>query len=207
MTSKGHVYLVDDDHDIRIHLGDVLKRHGYGVSDFSSAASFLQQAQRYTPAVLVLDMRMPEMTGLDLQKVLFEQDWLLPIIYMSGESYNQEIIDAMKFGAIEFLWKPFAHTQLVQAIDKGLRLGSERHSDQQRLLRVDSLHQSLSPREKSMLSLMLLGHSNKEIALATSVLADTVKKRRAQILAKMQVNSLAELLALCKNFDPPSSKD
>lgn len=126
---------------------------------------------------------------------------------MSGESYNQEIIDAMKFGAIEFLWKPFAHTQLVQAIDKGLRLGGQLHSDQQRLLRVDTLHQCLSPREKSMFAFMLLGHSNKEIASATSVLADTVKKHRAKILAKMPVNSLAELLALCKNFNPPSSED
>jgi len=203
MTCKGLIYLVDDDHDIRIHLGDVLRHLGYGVSDFAGPTSFLQQAQRFSPAVLVLDMRMPQMSGLDLQKVLLEKNWFLPIIYMSGDSQSQEIIDAMKFGAIEFLWKPFAHSQLVQAIEKGLKLDAQRHADQQRLLHVNTLHQSLTPREQSMLALMLLGHGNKDIATATSVLADTVKKHRAQILAKMQVNSLAELLALCKNFTPP----
>ena len=107
MTVRGHVYLVDDDHDIRFHLGDVLRQLGYNVTVHASAAVFLQQTQRMSPAVLMLDMRMPQMTGLELQKALQAQDWHLPIIYMSGDSQNQEIIDAMKLGAIDFLWKPF----------------------------------------------------------------------------------------------------
>ena len=207
MTAKGHVFLVDDDHDIRLSMADVLRHLGYGVSDFASAASFLQQAQRYSPAVLVLDMRMPHMTGLDLQKALLEKDWSMPIIYMSGDSQSQEIIDAMKFGAIDFLWKPIAHTQLVQAIDKGLKLDVQRHADQQRLKRVASFYQSLSSKEQDMFAMMLLGHGNKVIATAKNVMADTVKKHRAQILEKMQVRSLAELLALCKDFVPAHRKD
>jgi FixJ family two-component response regulator len=203
MTVKGHVFLVDDDHDIRFHLGDVLRQLGYGVTDHASAAEFLQQARRVSPAVLVLDMRMPKMTGLDLQKALREQNWHLPIIYMSGDSQNQEIIDAMKLGAIDFLWKPFTQMQMVQAIDKGLALDAQRHADQQRLQRVANLYEGLSPREQSMFALMLLGHGNKDIAASTGVMADTVKKHRAQVLTKMQVESLAELLALCKDFMPP----
>jgi len=198
MTAKGHVYLVEDDNEVRISLSDLLRYLGYGVSDFASAESFLQQAQRCSPAVLVLDMRMPKMTGLDLQKALLEQDWPVPIIYMSGESQNQEIIDAMKFGAIDFLWKPITHTQLVQVIDKGLTLDTQRHADQKRLRRVEELHRTLSPTEQGILAEMLLGHGNKDIAAIKNVMPDTVKKHRAQILDKMQVNSLAELLALCK---------
>jgi len=207
MITMGHVFLVDDDHDIRLHLGDVLRHLGYGVSDFSNATSFLQEAQRCSPAVLVSDMRMPRMSGLDLQKALLEKDWLLPIIYISGESHIQEVIDAMKFGAIEFLCKPFSHQQLVQVIDKGLKLDTQRHADQQRLLHVDVLHQSLSQNEKSILNLMLLGHGNKDIASVKGILADTVKKYRANILSKMQVKSLAELLAICKGYIPPSTKN
>jgi FixJ family two-component response regulator len=198
MTSKGNVFIVDDDYEVRLSLADLLRYLGYGVSDFASAKSFLQQAQRCSPAVLVLDMRMPQMTGLDLQKALLEQDWPVPIIYMSGESQSQEIIDAMKFGAIDFLWKPITHTQLVQVIDKGLTLDTQRHADQKRLRRVEELHRTLSPTEQGILAEMLLGHGNKDIAAIKNVMPDTVKKHRAQILEKMQVNSLAELLALCK---------
>jgi len=206
MTDKGHVFLVDDDHDIRFHLGDVLRQLGYGVTDHASAAEFLQQARRVSPAVLVLDMRMPQMTGLDLQKTLHEQNWHMPIIYMSGDSQNHEIIDAMKLGAIDFLWKPFTQIQMVQAIDKGLALDTKSHADRQRLQRVTHLYEGLSPREQSMFALMMLGHGNKDIAASTGVMADTVKKHRAQVLNKMQVESLAELLALCKNFLPPAHK-
>jgi len=202
MTSKGLVFLVEDDDDLRMNLEFMLKHLGYEVSDFDSAVSFLQKARRHSPAVLVMDMRMPQMSGLDLHKALLERDWSLPIIYMSGESQSQEIIDAMKFGAIEFLWKPFPHSKLIQAIDKGLKQDAERHEDQKRLLLADSLHKGLNPREQSILSLMLLGHGNKYIASAKGLMADTIKKYRSQILSKMQVNSLAELLALCKGYIP-----
>ena len=207
MTNKGHVFLVDDDQDVRMSIADVLNHLGYGVTDFDSATSFLQQALRCSPAVLVLDMRMPKMTGLDLQKALIEQDWSLPIIYMSGDSQSQEIIDAMKFGAIDFLWKPIAHTQLIQVVDKGLKLDAQLYTNQLRLNRVAALHQSLSVREQEILSLMLLGHGNKAIGLNKNVMADTVKKHRAQIMAKMEVNSLAELLSLCKDFIPTYGDD
>jgi FixJ family two-component response regulator len=180
---------------------------GYGVSDFDSAASFLQQALRCSPAVLVLDMRMPKMTGLDLQKVLIEKDWPIPIIYMSGDSQSQEIIDAMKLGAVDFLWKPITHTQMIQVVNKGLKLDGQRHEDQLRLKRVAALQQSLSAKEQEILSLMLLGHGNKAIGIEKNVMADTVKKHRAHIMAKMEVNSLAELLLLCKDFIPTYGDD
>ncbi len=206
MTAKGLVFLVEDDDDLRLNLGDMLRHLGYEVNDFDNAILFLQKARPYSPAVLVTDMRMPQMSGLDLHKALLDKDWSLPIIYMSGESQSQEIIDAMKYGAIEFLCKPFPQSELIQAIDKGLRQDSERHEDQKRLLLVDSLHKSLNPSEQSILSLILMGHGNKYIASVKGLMADTIKKYRGQILSKMQVNSLAELLTLCKGYIPPTSK-
>lgn len=206
MTAKGLVFLVEDDDDLRLNLGDMLRHLGYEVNDFDNAILFLQKARRYSPSVLVTDMRMPQMSGLDLHKALLDKDLSLPIIYMSGESQSQEIIDAMKFGAIEFLCKPFPQSELIQAIDNGLRQDSERHEDQKRLLLVDSLHKSLNPSEQSILSLILMGHGNKYIASVKGLMADTIKKYRGQILSKMQVNSLAELLTLCKGYIPPTSK-
>jgi FixJ family two-component response regulator len=144
MTSKGLVFLVEDDDDLRLNLGDMLRHLGYEVNDFGNAILFLQNARRYSPAVLVTDMRMPQMSGLDLHKALLEKDWSLPIIYMSGESQSQEIIDAMKLGAMDFLWKPFAYTELVKVIDKGMKLDAHRHAEQQRLMHVDNLHQTLT---------------------------------------------------------------
>ena len=207
MTNKGHVFLVDDDQDVRLSVADVLIQLGYGVSNFDSATSFLQQAMRCSPAVLVLDMRMPKMTGLDLQKALIEKDWPLPIIYMSGDSQSQEIIDAMKLGAVDFLWKPITHTQLIQVVNKGLKLDAQLHEDQLRLKRVAALQQSLSAKEQEILSLMLLGHGNKAIGIEKNVMPDTVKKHRAHIMAKMEVSSLAELLSLCKDFIPTCGDD
>jgi FixJ family two-component response regulator len=203
MLTNGHVFIVDDDQDIRIHLGDLLRRLGYGVSEFSGAATFLDQAKPCHPAVLILDMRMPQMSGLDVQKVLLAQNWPIPIIFMSGESQSQEIIDAMKLGAIDFLWKPFTSFELVKVIEKGMEIDSQRNADEQRFMRVSTLYLGLTPRERDFLELILLGNGNKEIAIATGVMADTVKKYRAQILLKMEVHSLAELLALCKDYIPP----
>jgi len=207
MNMKGHVYLVDDDFEIRVHLGDLLRQSGYGVADYGSATDFLNSAKRISPAVLVLDMRMPVMSGLDLQKTLIAQSWNLPIIYMSGESHSQEIIDAMKAGAVDFLWKPFSHSQLLQAVEKGLASDLNSRQKETRLIQVESLHQTLSAREKLIFSLMLLGHGNKSIAAITDLMADTVKKYRAQVMDKMQVDSLAELLSFCKGFEPTNYSD
>jgi FixJ family two-component response regulator len=152
-------------------------------------------------------MRMPIMSGLDLQKSLRAQGSDVPIIYISGESRSQEIIDAMKGGAIDFLWKPFTHTQLVEVIEKGLNLGEQHDKKRKLAKRVKTLYVALSRREKSIFALMLLGYGNKEIAAKMGLMPDTVKKYRAQVLEKMQVENLAALLDLCKGFELPTQMD
>ena len=202
MVSLGHIYLVDDDHEIRLHLGNLLRQLNYGVSSFSSADEFLRTAIKASPSVLLLDMRMPLISGLELHQLLRQQDWINPVIYMSGESHTQEIIDAMKDGAIDFLCKPFTQTQLIEVIHKGLALDTLRQASHTRLLNASAMHKSLSRKEQQIFSLMLLGHGNKSIASEIGLMPDTVKKHRAQIFEKMQVSSLVELLALCKDFFP-----
>jgi FixJ family two-component response regulator len=152
-------------------------------------------------------MRMPIMSGLDLQKSLRAKGSAVPIIYISGESRSQEIIDAMKGGAIDFLWKPFSHAQLVEAIEKGLNINDQHHKNLKYSKGVKTLYETLSRREKSIFALMLLGHGNKDIAAQLSVMPDTVKKYRAQVFEKMQVDNLAALLDLCKGFDLPTEMD
>ena len=207
MKAKGHVLIVDDDAEIRLHLGNLLRHVGYSVSDFGSAKEFLATNENFEGSVLVLDMRMPIMSGLDLQKSLRAKGSDVPIIYISGESRSQEIIDAMKGGAIDFLWKPFSHTQLVQAIEKGLNLDQQHHKNRKNSKRVQALYETLSRREKSIFALVLLGHGNKDIAAKLSVMPDTVKKYRAQVFEKMQVDNLAALLDLCKGFELPTELD
>lgn len=203
MIATAQVYLVDDDDDIRFHLTDLMHQLGYRVSAFGSASEFLMRAQPFSPAVLVLDMRMPVLNGLDVQQALKDKGWLLPIVFISGESQGQEIIDAMKGGAVDFLWKPFPLSQLKQAIDKCLDLDLLRAADDHRLAQVSKRFATLSPREVMIFELMRLGHGNKAIASITGIMADTVKKHRAQVLAKMEAETLAELLTLCKDFAPP----
>jgi len=207
MKAKGHVFIVDDDAEIRLHLGNLLRHVGYSVSDFGSAKEFLATDENLEASVLVLDMRMPIMSGLDLQKSLRTKGSDIPIIYISGESRSQEIIDAMKGGAIDFLWKPFSHTQLVEAIEKGLNLDQQHHTNRKHSKLVETLYETLSRREKSIFALMLLGHGNKDIAAKLSVMPDTVKKYRAQVFEKMQVDNLAALLDLCKGFELPAEMD
>jgi FixJ family two-component response regulator len=207
MASLGHIHLVDDDQEIRLHMGNLLRQLNYGVSTFSSADEFLRKAIKVSPSVLLLDMRMPLMSGLELHLLLRKQNWTNPVIYMSGESHTQEIIDAMKGGAIDFLCKPFTQSQLIEVITKGLALDAQHHASHTRLLKASALHKSLSRKEQQIFSLMLLGNGNKTIASEIGLMPDTVKKHRAQIFEKMQVSSLAELLALCKDFFPSGNDD
>ena len=118
--TPGHVFLVDDNPDIRHNLSHLLRKIGYSVDTFADAAEFIRLAPRLSPAVLVLDVRMPQMTGVQLQAHLVARGWHTPVVFISGESEHHEIIQAMKAGAIDFLWKPFPIQSLLEAIERGL---------------------------------------------------------------------------------------
>ena len=198
-----HVYLVDDNPSIRLHLKALLVSKGYGVHEFDSAQAFLDgHIKLEHPCVLVLDMRMPKLRGLDLQKHLKAQDIFVPIIFISGESQHQEIIDAMKGGAIEFLWKPFKSDDMLAAIQRGIDLDTANENLNQRKLELFSLQSSLTRQENKVFLLMLKGLGNKDTGKELGIFSDTAKKYRAQVLEKMQVTNLRELLALWQGIDP-----
>ena len=198
-----HVYLVDDNAEIRFHLKALLVNKGYNVHEFEGAQAFLDEhGQLEHPCVLVLDMRMPKLSGLDLQNHLKHQNIFIPIIFISGESQHQEIIDAMKSGAIEFLWKPFKSDDLVAAIQRGINLDRANTNLNHRKSKLYALQSSLTRQENKIFQLMLKGLGNKDIGKEIGIFSDTVKKHRAQVLDKMQVNNLHELLVLWDGVEP-----
>jgi FixJ family two-component response regulator len=198
-----HVYLVDDNADIRFHLKGLLINKGYNVHEFDGAQAFLDgHVQLERPCVLVLDMRMPKLTGLDLQNHLKHQNIFIPIIFISGESQQQEIINAMKGGAIEFLWKPFKSDDLLQAIQRGINLDTANTNLIQRKSKLYALQSTLTPQENKIFLLILGSLGNKEIGEELGIFSDTVKKHRAQVMAKMQVTKRSELLTLWQGIEP-----
>lgn len=198
--SPGHVCLIDDDADVRTHLAELLSLLGYEVSTFESAQAFIQRANYGVPMVILLDMRMPGMSGLQLHAHLMEMRVPAAIVYASGHSEKQEIIDAMKQGAIDFLCKPFSREVLEAAIVEAMR--KARH-----LLREDKLNASfrrgleqLSPREWDVLHLMLNGYQNRQIAVRLNIQPDTVKKHRVVICEKFCVADTAQLIEMTRDL-------
>lgn len=201
-TPPGHIYPVDDTADVRHYLGDLLRQLGYTVASYPDAESFLQQSMDLSPAVLLLDMRMPGMSGVQLQQRMKTLGRHTPIIFISGESRSQEIIDAMKNGAADFLCKPFGRQDLVSAIDKALALDVARQQQFARLVTVRRRFETLTEREREVFLMILQAHTNKEIGELTGVQAGTVKKHRASILDKMQAESVSELVRECRDLVP-----
>lgn len=198
---SGHVFLVDDNPDIRQNLSHLLRKMGYAVDAFADAAEFVRLAPRASPAVLVLDVRMPQMSGVQLQAHLARLGWHTPVVFISGESEHQEIIQAMKGGAVDFLWKPFPILSLIEAIERGLAQDAQR---QAKLLRGQVLARKLrelSTREREVLGMMLQGLGNKALGERLHIQPDTIKKHRAQILLKMQAQDLPDLMAMCQGLE------
>lgn len=201
-STCGHVYVVDDNPDIRFYLTDLLRQMGYSVEGYDSAQAFLQQSFDMFPAVLVLDVRMPQMSGIELQEKMKTLGRHTPIIFISGESHSEEIIRAMKGQPIEFLWKPFQIQDLIDAIERGLAIDT---LNRQAFIQKNEIRrkwQTLSSRERAVFTLMLEGHTNKGISERLDILPDTAKKHRANVLQKMETPQLSDLLALCKGLDP-----
>lgn len=205
--AQEHVYLVDDNSEIRFHLKGLLVQKGYSVHDFDGAQAFIDKLEELIrPCVLVVDMRMPKLSGLDLQHQLKLRNIFLPVIFISGESHHQEIIDAMKSGAIEFLWKPFQSEHLIAAISRGLALDIANTNIQKRKAKLQKLQAELSPRENEIFLLILKGLGNKEIGERLGIFSDTAKKHRAHVLEKMQADNLHALLRLWDGIDPAETR-
>jgi FixJ family two-component response regulator len=193
---KGHIYLIDDDPSIRRSLAYSLSSVRYSIQTFDSPAAFLRDALPITPAVILLDIRMPGMNGLSLQNEMITRGRKTPIIFISGESQPTEIIEAMKKGAVDFLIKPFGLEPLLQAID--LALQKDKHQQSQKILtlNVRDRFMRLTDKEREVCRWMVKGYGNKEIAILNGSAAATVKLHRSRVLEKMGCTTLSELLVM-----------
>lgn len=192
----GHIYLIDDDASIRRALTGTLERLGYSVSVYEAPNEFLRSAVPISPAVILLDMRMPGKSGVEVQAELLANKWRTPIIFISGESLPAQIVRAMKQGAADFLLKPFSMESLLRAIDSGLAKDNEQHAMLLRSLNIQQRYALLTPREKEVCREIISGRSNKEIAESSGSAAATIKLHRARVLNKMQAKSLSDLIAM-----------
>ena len=197
----GHVFLIDDNHDIRFYLSDMLTLLGYTVDTFDNAQAFLDNALDISPAVVLLDMKMPGLSGLDLLIRLDALKRKTPVIFISGESNKDEIIEAFRFGAIDFLLKPFNREKLCATIDKALALDRQRNAQFASINALRRSYETLSKREQEIFVLMAEGKTNADIAQITGIQPNTAKKHRATIYQKFQVNSGPELMAQCRGID------
>jgi FixJ family two-component response regulator len=206
---RDQVFLIDDNADVRQHLGNLVRQMGYALDTFESADDFFARANTTvtaSPCVLLMDMRMPGPSGLDIQRQLISRGWVFPIVFISGESKVQEVIDSMKLGAVDFLLKPVRHVELSRALAAAVARARTLHDAQQRQVLVSRKFDQLSAREKALLGLIVRGHTNRGIAQVAGLQPDTVKKYRAAIFEKMDVVDTAELIALCEGVSFPRNE-
>ena len=188
------VYLVDDDEQILTSLATFFQDKHFQVRAFSDGIAFLKSFPHTHPSVIVLDMQLPALNGLDIQSKLSELGNQAPILFLSGESKSQQIIDALKGGADEFLLKPVSPKILLDVINRVFEDSYKNDQLMKDAIHRDALLNLLTPIEHQILQFFLHGYSNKMVAEAMHLKADTIKKRRAHIYGKLQVENLPELL-------------
>ena len=192
--SEAVVYIVDDDELIRDSLRTLVKSVGLQAETFSSAHQFLETILSDRPGCLVLDIRMPGLSGLDLQSELQKMHVSLPIIFITGHGTVPMSVRAMKAGAIDFLSKPFEDQELLDTIQQAIKKHNHIRIKENEINDIRRLVQSLTSREHEVLALVISGMLNKQIANDLKLSENTVKTHRARLMRKMEVESFAELV-------------
>jgi FixJ family two-component response regulator len=195
MTQVGHIYLIDDDESMRTSLSRMLKEMGYIVEDFSSAVTFLENSLPVAPAVILLDMQMPDMTGLDLQEKLLQLGRKTPIVFISGQSHPHQIVTGLKKGAIDFLFKPFNLEDLLRAVADALEFDRHQLKRISKEVEIKKDYATLTAREREVCYWLVKGLLNKDIAIKLGTTDATIKVHKARVLDKMHVESVQILVA------------
>jgi FixJ family two-component response regulator len=203
---KPTVFVVDDEPSICAALKRLIKSVGLEVKTFPSAKDFLQSERPDGPGCLVLDVRLPGLSGLDLQQKLVEAKVDLPIIFMTGHGDIPMSVRAMKAGAVEFLTKPFNDQDLLDAIQQALARDGAARQRQSEISGLRQRYESLTPREREVFSLVVSGLLNKQTAAELGTSEKTIKTHRAQVMQKMNANSLADLVRMAERLAITSPK-
>jgi RNA polymerase sigma factor (sigma-70 family) len=207
MDAEALVFVVDDDASLRASLQDLLASVGLRVVACASAQEFLRRPRPEGPSCLVLDVRLPGLSGLELQRQLVAGDRDMPIIFITGHGDIPMSVQAMKAGAVEFLPKPFRDQDLLDAIHQAL--ARDRQAREQRAQReaLRRRFDTLTPRQREVMARMVAGRLNKQIAGELGTSEATVKTHRQQVMAKMRAESLADLIRIADQLGllPPKS--
>jgi FixJ family two-component response regulator len=201
-SPQSSVFVVDDDASVRKALKRLIKSAGYEVQAFASARDFLDywRADQEGRGCLVLDVRLPDLSGLDLQQQLHAAKALLPIIFITGHGDIPMTVKAMKEGAVDFLPKPVKDKLLLKAIDQALERNARERAVHEEIDDIRRRLETLTPREREVLQLVVTGMLNKQIAYQLGTVEKTVKVHRARAMEKMEARSLAELVRLTERI-------
>ena len=196
------VYVVDDDAGIRDAAQRLFASIGLEVQTFESASIFLGRKRPEVPACLVLDVRLPGLSGLDLQRKLGQLGASIPIVFITGCGDIPMSVQAMKGGAVEFLTKPFRDQQLLEAVQQAIARDRVEWMRRAEVAEVRQRYESLTPREREVMTRVVAGRLNKQIAFELGMAEITVKVHRAQVMHKMRVDTLAALVQLAERLQP-----
>ena len=200
------VFVVDDDVTMRRSLENLIRSVGLRVEVFASAQDFLHRPRPRGPACLVLDVRLPGLSGLDLQTRMAEADLDVPIIFITGHGDIPMSVRAMKAGAVEFLTKPFRDQDLLDAIHQALERASKAGEARAEVEALRNRYRSLTPREREVMALVVAGLPNKQVGGKLGTSETTVKIHRHQVMEKLGAGSLAELVRMADRLGLPVPK-
>lgn len=190
------VYIVDDDETVLDATGLLVRSMGFKVKPFRSAIAFLDTYSPDSRGCLVLDVRMPEMSGIELQRELIKRKFTMPIIFITGHGDVPMAVEAMKLGAIDFLEKPYNDQQLLDNINKALELENRNFVKRQETALIEQNLKKLTPREHEVMTRVVAGESNKVIAIELGLSERTIEIHRSRVMSKMECKSVAALVSV-----------
>ena len=200
------VFVVDDDVSMREALRNLLRSVAFQVKTFDTAQQFLAQGRTDAPSCLVLDVRLPGLSGLDLQRELAKAEIEVPIIFITGHGDIPMSVRAMKAGAVGFLTKPFRDQDLLDAVQEAVARDREALAGRLELQELRVRYASLTAREREVMMLVVRGLLNKQVAAQLGTSDATVKLHRGRVMRKMQANSLGDLIRMADKLEPPAAK-